>query len=72
MWKQGACLAAVASALFACSGGDRGGGDWYKQKSPPSIGAAGMEHESAGESGEGAGERPDDSGGSTGSGVEAE
>jgi len=69
MWKQGACLALIAGVLFACSGGG-GGGDWYKRKSPPSVGAAGMGSESAGQSGVAASERPDGSGGSAGSGAE--
>lgn len=73
MWKHGACLAAVAGLLFACSGGDGGGEEeWYKQKSPPSAGAAGMGHESAGQNGEGTAERLDDSGGSAGSAAEEE
>jgi hypothetical protein len=62
MWKHGACLAAVAGVLLACSGGD-GGGHWYKQKSPPSAGAAGTGPQSAGQAGQGDLE-PQGSGGS--------
>jgi hypothetical protein len=70
MWKHGACLAAVAGVLLACSGGDGGGGKWYKQKPIPSAGAAGIGNESAGQSGAGTGERPSDSVGAGGSATE--
>jgi hypothetical protein len=67
MWKQGACLVAIAAVVCACASGDWGGGTWYKQKSPARVGAAGMGQESAGQSGDGATERPDGRVGSAGS-----
>jgi hypothetical protein len=67
MWKQGACLVAIAAVVCACASGDGGGRAWYKQKSPATAGAAGMGHESAGQSGDRATERPDDRVGSAGS-----
>jgi hypothetical protein len=61
MLKRGACVAAVAGVLLACSGEGGGGGQWYQHKSIPSAGAAGVEDESASESSAGAGEQADDS-----------
>lgn len=67
MWMHGAFLAAIAGVLLACSDGERYGGQWYRQKSLASSGAAGVGDDSAGASGVEAGGDVDNGGGASSS-----